>query len=318
MFSRVFSGIRCSGKAPEPIFMQIEPTSTCNLNCKMCLRKELPYTLNKNMSFETFKKILSTFPKLKVINLTGFGEPLLNRNLAKMIAYASKKGIYVDTITNGTTLNKNNVRQIFEAGLNRLILSIDGTDKIYYNLRGISNKKVMHALDIALDVKKELGVKTAIVVNTVLLPDNVDDLIKLGKSLPSDIIWNIKTIRSTKKYNRFFADKKISKIKKANKHIKKIQYSRYIHTPFCFKIHFGAYINYAGEMYPCCNLFDNMNFGNILKKDAWNSKKFQIFRKTFNYHYPEKCKICNLTFNQNIYATTKFLRRNHKKAEHKL
>ena len=194
MFSNILSGIRCSGKAPEPVFMQIEPTTACNLTCKMCLRRELPYELNQHMDFKTFKKILSNFPKLKTIKLTGFGEPMLNPDLTKMIEYTSKNRLYIDMITNGTLITKTNIGKMFKAGLNSLIISIDGTDKIYRELRGISNKKALQALKIAIKMKKELGVKTDIVVNTVLLPDNVDDLIKLGKELPKEIIWNIKTI----------------------------------------------------------------------------------------------------------------------------
>ena len=60
------------------------------------------------------------------------GEPYLNPDFLNMVNYASKKGMYTATSTNAHYLTDDNARKTVESGLDRLIISIDGTTQDVY------------------------------------------------------------------------------------------------------------------------------------------------------------------------------------------
>jgi len=62
------------------------------------------------------------------------GEPLINKNLANLINYAHKAKIFTSTSTNAQLLNSDKAREIVLSGLDKLIISIDGsTQEVYEN-----------------------------------------------------------------------------------------------------------------------------------------------------------------------------------------
>ena len=60
------------------------------------------------------------------------GEPYLNPQFLDMVKYASGKKIYTATSTNAHYLNEANAKKTIESGLDRLIISIDGTTQDVY------------------------------------------------------------------------------------------------------------------------------------------------------------------------------------------
>ena len=60
------------------------------------------------------------------------GEPYLNPDFLKMVKYASDKNIYTATSTNAHYLNDEAAKKTVESGLDRLIISIDGTTQEVY------------------------------------------------------------------------------------------------------------------------------------------------------------------------------------------
>ncbi|WP_163363969.1 radical SAM protein, partial [Klebsiella aerogenes] len=60
------------------------------------------------------------------------GEPYLNPDFLDMVAYAHKKGIYTATSTNAHYLTDEKAKKTVESGLDRLIISIDGTTQDVY------------------------------------------------------------------------------------------------------------------------------------------------------------------------------------------
>ena len=134
-----------------PYILYVDPASICNLQCKFCpcgtAHKEL-WTTEKSksigiMDFDLYKKIIDdcmAFPgKIKVLRLYKEGEPLINPHFADMIAYAhaTNKFIGIDTTTNGTLLNPELNRNIVNAGLTRIHISVEGFDgKAYKEICG--------------------------------------------------------------------------------------------------------------------------------------------------------------------------------------
>lgn len=112
----------------------IEPTSRCNLTCRTCIRNAWDEPLGY-MSPETFQRILNDLagrnPKPAVF-FGGFGEPLMHPGIAEMVQKAREVAARVELITNGMLLNEKLARQLIEAGLNTLWVSLDGASPESY------------------------------------------------------------------------------------------------------------------------------------------------------------------------------------------
>lgn len=126
-----------------PYVLFIDPSDACNFKCSFCptgdtnLMKEVGRPL-KQLSWDLYRKIiddLSEFDsRIKVIRLYKDGEPLLNKNFAKMVKYAKDSGFCerVDTTTNASLLTEELSSQIADAGLDRINISIEGMNEQQY------------------------------------------------------------------------------------------------------------------------------------------------------------------------------------------
>ena len=106
--------------------LYIEPTTKCNLNCKMCFRHTWFDEPICDLSLEDFRKVIETMPKtVETIFFGGMGEPLFHKDILTMIRLAAETGAEVELLTNGTLLTEQMIYGILDAGLTRLWISID-------------------------------------------------------------------------------------------------------------------------------------------------------------------------------------------------
>ena len=106
--------------------LYIEPTTKCNLNCKMCFRHTWFEESFGDMSMEEYRHVLATMPKtVETVFFGGMGEPLFHKNILEMVALAAATGAEVELLTNGTLLDDDMVEGLIEAGLSKLWISID-------------------------------------------------------------------------------------------------------------------------------------------------------------------------------------------------
>jgi len=127
----------------SPFLLYVDPSSACNFKCQFCptghkdLVKESEYA-RSTLNYGVFKKViddLGEFEKpLKVLRMNKIGEPTLNKNLAKMIAYAKQSGSVesIDLATNAAILSRESMVELVEAGLNRLNISVEGVSREQY------------------------------------------------------------------------------------------------------------------------------------------------------------------------------------------
>ncbi|HEY6408639.1 MAG TPA: radical SAM protein [Ktedonobacteraceae bacterium] len=121
-----------------PRSIYIEPTSRCNELCQQCPRTLLSREDDRDLSFDNFRLIVDQFTVLERVVLHGLGEPLLNKELPRMIAYLKERGTYVLFNTNGIQLNAKRGQALIYAGLDELRLSMDGATRASYALvRGV-------------------------------------------------------------------------------------------------------------------------------------------------------------------------------------
>src|SRR3989442_13111446 len=80
------------------------------------------------MSWELFTSIVDQLPDIERAVMHGVGEPMLVRNLPRMVRYLKDRGTYVLFNTNGTLLNERNGRALIEAGLDELGVSLHASN----------------------------------------------------------------------------------------------------------------------------------------------------------------------------------------------
>jgi MoaA/NifB/PqqE/SkfB family radical SAM enzyme len=116
----------------------IEPTNRCNLECRTCIRNIWDEPLGE-MSSATFARIvegLHSFSPPPTVFFGGLGEPLYHPHIVEMVEQAKALGSSVELITNGTLLTKDLSKQLIEAGLDMLWVSLDGaTPESYADVR---------------------------------------------------------------------------------------------------------------------------------------------------------------------------------------
>lgn len=139
--------VRLSDVLPlqTPFSVYIFPTNFCNFKCSYCAHSLSPEEMEaeyglvaETMPIEIYRRAidqLAAFPEpVKLISLTGQGEPLLNRRLPEMIAYAKEKGVChsIEFMTNGALLTHAYSAQLVEAGLDCIRISLQGLSSQAY------------------------------------------------------------------------------------------------------------------------------------------------------------------------------------------
>ncbi len=143
-----------------PIRLWIELSSACNLRCVMCPQSSPDSIKGGLMDFELFKKIIDEAKKFVYdINLHHRGESLLHPELARMVDYAKKAGLYTRLHTNATLLDGEKGRGIIDAGLDFISFSFDGfTPETYEKIRPPANfKATIDNISNFLRLKEDLG-----------------------------------------------------------------------------------------------------------------------------------------------------------------
>ncbi len=145
-----------------PRSIYIEPTSRCNELCQQCPRTLLSREDDRDLSYDNFRYIVDQFPVLERVVLHGLGEPLLNKELPRMISYLKARGTYVLFNSNGILLNEKRGQALIDAGLDEYRLSMDGgTREVYAHVRGVDafdkiwrNVRAFTAMQRAQDARK--------------------------------------------------------------------------------------------------------------------------------------------------------------------
>src|SRR5208282_6040464 len=111
-----------------PVCLYLEVTNRCNLLCETCPRTFEELEPPADMSWSLFTRIVDQVPNIARVVLHGVGEPMLVKNLPRMIRYLKDRGTYVLFNTNGTLLNPKKFQELIETGLDELRVSLDAAD----------------------------------------------------------------------------------------------------------------------------------------------------------------------------------------------
>lgn len=187
-------------------YLRLSVTDLCNLKCKYCMPSE---GIDKKchseiLRIEDYLKIVQESAKIGInkVRITG-GEPLVRNGIIELISQISKIDEIKDIAmtTNGLLLKKT-AKQLKNAGLNRLNISLDTLDPIKYSkitrggdlndvLMGIEESKRVGLLPIKINVVLINGFNTDEVENLMnLASDDIEvrfiELMPIGEAAS----WN--------------------------------------------------------------------------------------------------------------------------------
>ncbi len=272
-----------------PISVSIEPTTSCNLRCPECPSGLRSFTRDTGMQDERlFQKTLDELAST-LLYLTFYfqGEPYLNPRFLDMVRYAKRKEVFTSTSTNAHYLTDEKARETIESGLDRLIVSIDGTTQETYESYRIGGnlEKVIEGTKNILAWKKKLNSNTPHVIFQFLVvkanEHQIDDVKKLAEELGVNEV-RLKTaqiydykqgselIPSKTKYSRYYQQADGSwKLKN------KLENQ-------CWKMWQAPVITWDGLVVPCCFDKDAKHRMGDLKqttfRELWKGPVYRNFR----------------------------------------
>ena len=282
-----------TGKATQwglPMTISIEPTTACNLRCPECpsgLRAFSRPTGNLKQDF--FRKTIDELHKQLIYLIFYFqGEPYINPGFLDMVKYAKDKGIYTITSTNGHFLNNANAKKTIESGLDRMIISVDGTtQETYENYRKEGNlESVLQGARNIVKWKKEMNSATphTIFQFLVVKPNEhqIDEIYKIAEEIGIDEV----KLKTAQVYEYEKGNDLIPTIEKYSRYKKNINGTYSVKNKLlnhCWKLWHACVITWDGLVVPCCFDKDAQHRLGGMKdkpfKEIWQGEDYDKFRK---------------------------------------
>ncbi len=273
-----------------PYWLTIDPINICTLRCPFCPTGQQRNSRPKEaMSFQSFKNIIDELgPYLIHIDFCNWGEPLLNKDLFEIIAYAKK--FIIDTLvsTNLDYFSEEMAEKMVLSDLDRLIVSIDGASPETYSKYRVGGdfNKVIDNLKILIKKKKELNRENPHITWQFLVfrhnEHEIDEVKVLGKEIGVDAVGITKAFIGNKdwmplneEYSNY--DKEEMGYEHTSEHFKPPG-ERMCNWPWEATV-----INSNGSASICCSVEDEKNdFGNIFHmsfREIWNNENYRFSRQ---------------------------------------
>ncbi len=271
-----------------PIMIQIFPIYACNFKCEFCIhaldREQHGYISDTvSMDMDLYKKTINDIKdsgiKIKMLRFAAIGEPLLHQNIGEMIKYAVDMDIAesVDIVTNASLLTKELSKDLINASLSRLRISIEG----------LKSEEYMNRCKADVDFDK-------MVENIKYFYEN-----KTNTTVYIKIIdYMLKTEEEHKKFYEVFEPICDSiAIEHLTPTIEEINYDNIsegmdldkgqnseslLDVNVCSQGFYMMQINPDGKVVPCCNMKYPAVLGDISKntvQEVWKGEAFNNFRR---------------------------------------
>jgi len=291
--------------AGMPLSISVEPTTSCNLRCPECPSGLRSFTRPTGMlQKDLFHQVIDQLhPTLSYLIFYFQGEPYLHPQFLDLVAYASSKSIYTATSTNAHYLTDKNAEATVRSGLDRLIISIDGTSQdTYQSYRvGGSLEKVIDGTRTIVEWKRRLKSKTPHLVFQFLVvkpnEHEIPEVYQLAKSLGVDEV----KLKTAQIYDYKNGSPLIPSLEKYSRYRKLADGKYAIKNSFdnhCWKMWHSCVVTWDGKVVPCC--FDkdaHYVLGDLNKntfREIWQGEKYQDFRASLlrSRSEIEMCKNC--------------------------
>ncbi|MBI4618452.1 MAG: radical SAM protein [Planctomycetes bacterium] len=183
---------------PTPNAVSFKVTANCNSLCISCTDwKEV------SRGELTTEEIQDAMRQLRDLGVKNFyfsgGEPTLRRDLALLVAYATREmGFRTGMTSNGLTMTEERCRSLLEAGLGTLGFSVEGTRESHDRIRGAKGfyDRTLRSIKIAAELRKEHPF--ALFVGFTMMSANMDHLVPMANELaPLGVTINVGLVNFT-------------------------------------------------------------------------------------------------------------------------
>jgi radical SAM protein with 4Fe4S-binding SPASM domain len=294
--AKVFSSFqlsRLTGRPVQwglPVSVAFEPTTSCNLRCPECPSGLRAFTRPTGMLDNGFfrKTIDEIHRELLYLIFYFQGEPYLNPSFLDMVKYASGKGIYTATSTNAHYLTSDIAKRTVESGLDRLLVSIDGTTQETYQQYRVGGRleKVIAGAREVVEWKRRLGSRTPFIVFQFLVvrpnEHQVEEVRRLGREVGADAVW-LKTAQVYDYENDpnglIPENDRYSRYRKGGDG-RRVPKNRLLNH--CWKLWHANVITWDGLVVPCCFDKDAQHrLGSLAGqsfREVWSNGEYRRFR----------------------------------------
>ncbi len=273
-----------------PVTLSIEPTTACNLRCPECPSGLRAFTrATGNLKPDFFRQTVDALHRdLFYLYFYFQGEPYIHPQFLDMVRYAHERGLFTVTSTNGHFLDDENARRTVESGLDRLIISVDGTTQDTYEQYRVGGN-LNQVLDGARRVaawKKRLRSRTPHLVFQFLVvhpnEHQTTDIHRLAKTCGANEV----KLKTAQVYDYRHGNPLIPQ---------QNRYARYRQLPdgtwapkhaaanHCWKLWHSCVVTWDGMVVPCC--FDKdatYRLGDLKTQsfaNLWHGKPYYAFRQ---------------------------------------
>ncbi|GAX59192.1 Fe-S oxidoreductase [Candidatus Scalindua japonica] len=245
------------------------------------------------MAFEKYQKIIDELSNwLYKVRFYSWGEPLMHKDIYKMIAYATDKNIGTEISTNLNVFKESDAKSLIESGLEVLIVSLDGADeKVYSHYRvGGDFSRVINNIRAIVKEKKKTGVKNPFIeIQFLVMRHNelqIPNMKLLAKELGVDRLrFGPVTVnmRNEEDLDWLPEDEKLSRYSYSEK-----KDQIYSVRKKCEWLWRSTVINWDGTVSPCCVYEgDKSVFGSLADskfEKLWNNESYRQSRSVFTKH----------------------------------
>ncbi len=273
----------------KPASISIEPTTACNLGCPECPSGLKKFTRpTGNLSAELVSKLFDeTKNHLQYATFYFQGEPFIHPKITQLFREAADRKIFSVTSTNAHFITPKVANDIIDSGLNKLIISLDGTTQEVYEHYRIHGKleKVLEGTRAMIEAKRERKSTFPLVYFQFLVvkpnEHQIDDVHRLAKEMGVDGVY-LKTaqvyeyengnplIPTNAKYARY-RKRKDGKWEIKNKLLNQ-----------CWKMWQSCVITWDGRVVPCCFDKDATHQMGSVKlssfDEIWHGASYNHFR----------------------------------------
>ena len=240
------------------------------------------------MEYDFYKKTLDEIgDKLVYLYFYFQGEPYLHPKFLELVKYAAQKKIYTVTSTNAHFLTERKAKETVESGLDRILISIDGTTQETYEQYRIggSLEKVIEGTKNLVKAKRDAGSQTPHIIFQFLVVKPNEHQIEEVKKLAAEIGVDEVKLKTAQVYEYKNGNDLIPTIDKYSRYAKGEDGSYQIKNELlnhCWKLWHSCVITWDGRIVPCCFDKDAQHKLRDLKNkpfhEVWHSKEYINFR----------------------------------------
>lgn len=272
-----------------PMTISLEPTTACNLRCPECPSGLRAFTRpTGNLREDFFRKTVDELYRDLLYLIFYFqGEPYINPKFLDMVKYARDRGIYTITSTNGHFLNDENARKTIESGLDRLIISVDGTTQDTYESYRKEGKLdvVLQGARNVVKWKRKLNSRTPHLIFQFLVvrpnEHQIPDIYCLAEEIGIDEV----KLKTAQVYDYEHGNDLIPTLGKYARYEKKPDGTWRVKNELlnhCWKLWHACVITWDGLVVPCCFDKDATHRLGDLKqikfREIWQGEAYRRFR----------------------------------------